>query len=301
MKEQSNYSPFRENQSAADEEDQSLIARILEGDREALDSLILRHQSWIYNVALKMVWEPKDAEDVTQEILIKMISRLGSYRAEASFRTWLFRVVKNHVISMKRRPSEDLFSDFPDFARELENLKDAELPASGELPVDIGVIIEETEVGCMTGMLACLKREDRLIVILGYIFGVTDVQGAEIFEMSRENFRQKLSRARRRLVDFLNQECGLVRSENPCRCEHKVCASIDAGYVEPNHLRFTNADRSLPEIRSIAAERAERWDDWLERAYADIYRGHSYLSGADFVQRLKTLLRDRELNEIIDP
>ena len=157
MKEQRNYSPFRENQSAADEEDQSLIARILEGDREALDRLILRHQSWIYNVALKMVWEPKDAEDVTQEILIKMISRLGSYRAEASFRTWLFRIVKNHVISMKRRPSEDLFSDFPDFARELENLKDAELPASDALPVDIGVIIEETEVGCMTGMLACLN------------------------------------------------------------------------------------------------------------------------------------------------
>ncbi|MEQ9364795.1 MAG: RNA polymerase sigma factor [Leptospirales bacterium] len=296
-----NYSPFREGESAADEEDQSLVRNILDGDRVALDSLILRHQSWIYNVALKMVWEPKDAEDVTQEILIKMISRLGSYRAEASFRTWLFRIVKNHVLNMKRRPIEDLFPDFPDFARELENLKDAGLPASGDLPVDLGLIIEETEVGCMTGMLACLKREERLIVILGYIFGVTDVQGAEIFEMSRENFRQKLSRSRRRLVDFLNQECGLVRTENPCRCEQKVCATMDAGYVDPNNLRFTDARASLPKIRSIAAERVERWDDWLERAYADIYRGHSFLSGADFVQRLKLMIQDRELNELIDP
>lgn len=296
------HTPFLQaaDQQGNEAEDQRLVLKIIEGDAAALDSLILRHQSWIYNVALKMVWEPKDAEDVTQEILIKMISHLGGYRKEAAFRTWLFRIVKNHVLNMKRRPIEESFEDFPDFSRELENLTDAALPDGHNLPVEIPLLIEETEVGCMTGMLICLKREERLIVIFGDIFGVTDAQGAAIFEMSRDNFRQKLSRARRRLVDFLNQECGLVKTENPCRCENKLCASMKVGYVEPENLRFTSSTVALPRIREIAAERAERWDDWLERAYLKIYRGHSVLQGPDFVQRLRQLTADRELNDILE-
>ena len=61
-------------------------------------------------------------------------------------------------------------------------------------------------------------RQPRLVYVLGEIFGVTDAIGAELLEISRQNFRQKLSRARRDLHSFMQNQCGLVNTQNPCRC-----------------------------------------------------------------------------------
>src|SRR5260370_13982890 len=72
------------------------------GDRQALEELIERHQTWIYNIAVRMLYHPQDAEDATQEILIKLLTRLSSFEGRSSFRTWLYRIVVNHVLNMKR-------------------------------------------------------------------------------------------------------------------------------------------------------------------------------------------------------
>jgi RNA polymerase sigma factor (sigma-70 family) len=63
------------------------------GDRAALEQLVARHGPWIFNVAARMVWRRDDAADVTQEVLVKAITRLSSFRGESAFRTWLYRIV----------------------------------------------------------------------------------------------------------------------------------------------------------------------------------------------------------------
>ncbi len=68
------YNPFREVLSE-DNAELELITRSLQGDRHALESIILRHQSWIYNIAIRVVYDPYTAEDITQEVLIKLITR----------------------------------------------------------------------------------------------------------------------------------------------------------------------------------------------------------------------------------
>src|SRR5512145_278668 len=90
-----------------DADDRELIARIKDGNRDALEALIRRHQGWIYNIALRMVYFPEDAEDVTQEILIKLLTSLSSFEGKSRFRTWLYRIVVNHVLNMKRSRAED--------------------------------------------------------------------------------------------------------------------------------------------------------------------------------------------------
>jgi RNA polymerase sigma factor (sigma-70 family) len=86
----------------SDPEDCALVARAKGGDREALEAIVRRHQAWIYNIALRMLYHPQDAEDATQEILIKALTRLSSFEGRSSFRTWLYRIVVNHVLNMKR-------------------------------------------------------------------------------------------------------------------------------------------------------------------------------------------------------
>src|SRR6266404_1759815 len=85
-----------------DHEDQSLVLRARSGDHQALEELVQRHQTWIYNIAIRMLHHPQDAEDATQEILIKVLTRLSSFEGRSSFRTWLYRIVVNHVLNMRR-------------------------------------------------------------------------------------------------------------------------------------------------------------------------------------------------------
>ena len=83
--------------------DADLVRRARDGDRNALENLVRRYQRWIYNVALRMVWSPEEARDVTQEVLIKVVTKLATFRGRSSFRTWLYRITANHVLNMKRR------------------------------------------------------------------------------------------------------------------------------------------------------------------------------------------------------
>src|SRR5215831_16262165 len=98
--------PFSE-QAETDAEDRDLVNRAQAGSRDALEQLITRHQAWIYNIVLRMLYYPNDAEDVTQEILIKLITKLSTFEGRSSFRTWLYRIAVNHILNVKRRSFED--------------------------------------------------------------------------------------------------------------------------------------------------------------------------------------------------
>ena len=73
-----------------DERDQELVRLAKEGRRDALEDLVLRHQAWIYNLALRMVHHPEDAKDATQEVLVKLFTRLSTFDGRSSLRTWLY-------------------------------------------------------------------------------------------------------------------------------------------------------------------------------------------------------------------
>src|ERR1051325_512429 len=201
--------------------DEELVPLAQAGNRDALEALVTRHQSWIYNIVLRMVYLPQDAEDITQEILIKLLTKLSTFEQRSSFRTWLYRISVNHVLNMKRTKAEEWEWTFEKYGEGLKQAPDLDLPDPNTVPVDVKLLVEEAEIGCTTGMLLCLSREQRLVFILGQILGVTDAVGAELLEVSRDNFRQKLSRARRDLYHFMNDQCGLVNEANPCRCAKK--------------------------------------------------------------------------------
>jgi DNA-directed RNA polymerase specialized sigma24 family protein len=82
------HNPFTEV-AGDDHENVELVRRAKNGDRDALERLVLRHQAWIYNLAVRMVFQPQDAEEVTQEVLIKAVTRLSTFQGESKFRTWL--------------------------------------------------------------------------------------------------------------------------------------------------------------------------------------------------------------------
>jgi RNA polymerase sigma factor (sigma-70 family) len=283
------HNPFAE---AVDESTETnLIEQAKHGSREALEKLVLRHQAWIYNIAVRMVFHSQDAEEVTQEVLIKAITRLSTFQGESQFRTWLYRITANHVLNMKRRGGERETQTFSSYADAINDTPNLDLPDPETVPVDVPLLVQEAKISCTTGMLLCLDRKQRLIFTLGEIFGASDKVGSEILEMTADNFRQSLSRARRDLYQFMQGQCGLVNANNPCRCPKKTKGFIEAGHVDPNNLQFVPLHRQLV---SRATEGVVRTiENTVDEQYAAIFLGHPFLEPKDQIAWLCRLL-DRE-------
>src|SRR5438552_13544147 len=245
------FNPFNEVAESGSV-DAELVEQAKNGDRSALEKLILRHQAWVYNIAVRMVFRPHDAEEVTQEVLVKVITKLSTFKGESTFRTWLYRIAANHVLNMKRRWAETRTTTFADYCAAIAGTPDLDLPDPNSMPVEVPLLVEEAKNSCTMGMLLCLDRKQRLIFTLGAILGASDTVGGEVLEMSADNFRQCLARARRDLHSFMNGQCGLVNKDNPCRCPKKTRGFIAGGHVDPQRLLFVPVH--VQKVREVAAE-----------------------------------------------
>lgn len=289
--------PFSEV-AKGDEDDVGLVERANNGDRAALEQLVLRHQAWIYNVAVRMVFRTHDTEEVTQEVLVKVITRLGTFKGESRFRTWLYRIVANHVLNMKQRAAERLSLTFATLGAAIDSTPVLDLPDPNSVPVEVPLLVEEAKVACTTGMLLCLDRRQRLIFTLGEILGVGDTVGGEVLEMSPDNFRQSLARARRDLHQFMNGQCGLVNTANPCRCAKKTRGFIEQGQVDPNRLEFVPLH--LRRVRDVVPAAVREIEDTVEAQHAAIYRDHPVLEPADQVGWLRRMLDSDQVRRALN-
>ena len=278
------YNPFQEA-SNPDISDEALVLQAQQGDWTSLEQLIGRHQAWIFNIAIRMVHQREEAEDITQEVLLKMLTKLSTFQGKSSFRTWLYRMVVNHVLNLQHRPKEVTFSAF---GKAVEQLPDHALPDQAEVSLPLAVLVEEAKVGCTMGMLLCLDRRQRLVFIFGEIFGVTSELGAELLDLSPSNFRQLLTRARHDLYNYMHDRCGLINQANPCRCARKTRSFIEQGFVDPKRRQFTR--EHVGQIAAIAPDRTQELDRLVERQHAAIYRAHPFLAAPDQVSRFRQLL-----------
>jgi len=289
------FNPLAE-QAVTDPEDIALVARVQAGSRQALETLLARHQAWIYNILVRMLYYPDEAEDATQEVLIKVLTKLSSFEARSSFRTWLYRIVVNHALNIKRHSHRRDTISFSDYAQELNDTAALDLPDPSNVPADLQLLVQEAKIGCTSGMLLCLDREQRLVYILGGILGAPDVVGAELLEISRDAFRQKLTRARRDLHSFMQGQCGLLNSANPCRCAKKTQGFIKAGYLDPHKLLFARAH--VTRVRDVAPNALEGLEA-LDAAYGEIHRDHPFHEAPDFLAALRKLLASPECQSLL--
>ena len=228
------------------------IAQALLGEKTALEKVIEEVKDLVYNLSLKMLLFPEDAEDATQEILVKVITHLSSFQEKSSFQTWVYRIASNYLISEKsKRGYKARKISFEAYANQIDQGQSEKVLFTNN-EGEISLLEEEVKVSCTHGLLHCLNPTNRLIYILGDILELTSVEAAEILEISAESFRKQLSRSRGKVRNFLTAKCGLVSPKNPCRCKRKIDFLINQELINPKALRFAHhTNRSIDLMNKI--------------------------------------------------
>lgn len=259
-------------------EEQELIQKCLQGDRRSLRKLIDSVQVFIFNLSLRFLWDRMDAEDATQEILLKLITNLSKYDGRSKFNTWAYRVATNYLINHKRTKVETVLTSFDIYADDLRNFK---APTEYNLP-DKEILEKEMKISCTLAMLQCLNREQRLTFILGNILKINSKIGSEITDTTPENFRKRLEHSRNILGTFLNSNCGVYNPSNNCRCNKRINTALVCGRMQKTSLNF--------------ADKIESYNNEMEElcSLSGIYQNHgTFKNTSDFIAELDNIIATR--------
>lgn len=144
-------------------DDKKLISDYLEGDSEAFTALIQHNLKLVYRFAFRMVGNQQDAEEVTQDTLVKLWSNAKKYNSEQNFRTWLLSIAHNTAIDLLRKRKSFVFSDFDTD----EGMSIEETIADPE-PLPVEILMRAEEKMLLDGALAQLSVSHREVLTLHY-------------------------------------------------------------------------------------------------------------------------------------
>lgn len=260
--------------------EQELIKKCLEGDKKSMEQLVHSVQGLIFNLSLRFLWSRMDAEDATQEILLKIVTNLSKFNGRSKFQTWAYRVATNYLINQKQTKIETVLTSFDIYANDLQIYK---APLEYNLP-DKELLEKEMKVSCTLAMLQCLNREQRLAFILGSILKMNSKMGSAISETTPENFRKRLEQARKILGNFLNRNCGVYNPANKCRCSNRINTALSCGRIQKNSLHF--------------ADKIETYNQEMEElcSLEGIYQNHgTFKNDLNFIIRLNEILSTKKI------
>lgn len=261
-----------------------LIEQAKSGDRDSLELVVIEIKDLVYNLSLKMLLFPEDAKDATQEILIRVVTHLSTFKNQSQFSTWVYRVATNYLINYKGKKSIQFAMPFDDYARLIDSGQ-SETTRYAKNDGELSLLEEEVKISCTQGLLLCLKAEDRLVYILSEILDFNGKEGADILGISPGGFRKKLSRSREKIRNFLNDKCGLIDTSNPCRCKKKIDFLANNNIINPQSLRFAQfTQRSMDLVDQISD---------LEKTIA-IYRSTPSIPAPEIIMKTikETILLD---------
>ena len=182
------------------EQEAAIVRKVLGGDANAFETLVLEYEKNVYNIALRMTGNSEDAADMTQEAFIKAYNSLQSFRGDSKFSVWLYRIVSNVCLdflrSKNRRPTVSLSVEDDD--GEDAQLDVADESQSPELLLDRKLTRDSVRRG-----LDSLPPDYRQILLLREIQGLSYDEISQALCLEVGTVKSRIFRARKRLCTFL--------------------------------------------------------------------------------------------------
>jgi RNA polymerase sigma-70 factor (ECF subfamily) len=182
-------------------EEALLVARLRENENEAYDELVRTHHAAIYGTAHRMLRDPGEAADVTQDVFVKVFRHIDSFRGESTLKTWIFRIelseILNRVRWSRRRYLHRTVSIEEETREPAEGQAPMQLPATNPTPEDELELKEQERA--LQNALWKLSEEHRSVAILRDIQGFSYAEIADVLGISMGTVKSRLARARSEL------------------------------------------------------------------------------------------------------
>lgn len=172
--------------------DAALVEACLKGDHNAFGTLVHKYQGPVYNLALRMVRDPEDAEDIAQTVFVKAYQKLETFDPARQFFSWIYRIAVNESINFsKRQKRVDVYETGITAANELTPEQDYR---NGELSQHIGDAILR------------LKMDYRLVLVLKHFHDFSYQEMSEVLQIPEKTVKSRLFTARQQLKEILERE-----------------------------------------------------------------------------------------------
>lgn len=191
------------------EEEAKIIRAVVDGNTNAFEDLVLEYQKQVYHIALKMTGSEEDAFDLSQETFLKAFRSLPTFRGEASFGSWLYRMTANLCIDFLRRKKRRGAEQIVSLDTEEEDRRPLELP---DLRYEPQSALEKKELKeKVRAGLRRLPDEQRLILVLRDVEGFSYQEISDALKIELGTVKSRIYRARAHLARLLTEDGNFLR------------------------------------------------------------------------------------------
>jgi len=230
---------------------EDLVAEAVEGDAAAVRTIVRGLQRPFYNLALRMLMVPADAEEAAQEALLRVVTRLSTFDGRSKFSTWAWRVAVRRILDFREGVVRAPMLTFEDFAADLSHGLDRDASDPDDAP-----LLQQVKVACGRALLQCLDGDHRVAYVLGEVLELTGTEAADVLGIPAATFRKRLSRARERVSEHLTRHCGVVSSDAVCSCSGRSRRARELQRLAPGdregQLDLVTLRRTIQEVSELA-------------------------------------------------
>ncbi|WP_423128151.1 RNA polymerase sigma factor [Gaoshiqia sp. Z1-71] len=176
-------------------DDQYYIEQVLQGDAAAFSYLVEKYQDLVYGLALKMLRNAEDAEELAQDSFVKAYRSLNSYRQKSKFSTWLYSITYNGCITLLRKRKVEVRSLDEQYLSEKDEIKIHE---------QLSEINKAELEKCLNEALSMLPEQDQVLITLYYYEEQKVEEISQITGLSESNVKVKIHRARKKMYELLS-------------------------------------------------------------------------------------------------
>ncbi len=172
------------------ETDEQLVRKSQEDDERAFGELVSRYESKVYSLALKMLRNPEDAEDVLQDTFLRAYRGIKSFKGNSTFSTWIYRITANSALMRLRK------RQLPTVSIDDADEREAPINIADWAPGPVEQMLNQETQAAMTEAIEALPPEFRQVFVLRDIEELSNAEVAEILDLSVAAVKSRLHRAR---------------------------------------------------------------------------------------------------------
>ena len=194
--------------AAAEPNDEELVQRSQRDDERAFGELVRRYESKVYSLALRMVRNPEDAEDVLQDTFLRAFRGIKSFRGSSTFSTWIYRIAANSALMRLRK------KQLPTVSIEDSDERETPITIMDWKPTPVEQLLSQETFQAMEEAIESLPPEFRQVFILRDVEELSNAEVAEILDLSVAAVKSRLHRAR---LKVRNRLASFFSDSNPKR------------------------------------------------------------------------------------